>query len=125
MNARILFLAAAAMASVACGPSYDRTDIVGRVGTEEGNEISNTHVTVVEGTILKAHIESFNSDNEKMNNLLESGDPNVMEVDYVISDHDFTFQGVKPGDTQITIKANGETVLIIQAHVVQQPDAPK
>jgi hypothetical protein len=125
MRTHIFFLAAAALASVACGPDYDRTDIVGTVGTEQGNEISKSEVTVYEGTILKAHIESRNSDNEVMNNVLASDDPNIMEVDYVITAHDFTFQGLKPGTTNVVIKANGETVLIIQAHVLPQPEAAK
>ena len=127
MKTRIFLVAAAIAAfagTTACGPDYSRTDITSVVPGAPTNEINDNHVTLAEGTVLKAHVISTNTKNETMGNSLRSDDATIADVQYVISDHDWLFIGNKVGDTRITINANEDTVLIIDAHVVPQPAAP-
>jgi hypothetical protein len=119
-----LLAAACAIGTAACGPDYKETDITGIVKGASGNDINYNHVTVLEGTVLKAHIASVNSKGDTMGNAMRTDDPSVMDVAYIISDHDWAFLGIKAGTTKITIQANEQTVLIIDANVVAQPDAP-
>jgi hypothetical protein len=128
MSSRIIGLGAviaASLATVACGPDYSRTEINAQVTEVPGNEINLNHVTVAEGTFLKAHLVSYNTDNSSMNNSIYCDDTSVIDVEYVISDHDWSFAGLKQGNSRCTISANEHTVLIIDAHVVPQPAAPK
>jgi hypothetical protein len=123
---RFFLLAAAivSMGAAACGPDYSKTNITSVVPGAPGNEINNNHVTVAEGTVLKAHIESTNTSNDKMGNVLQTDDPSIADVTYVVSDHDWLFFGNKVGQTHITIKANEDTVIILDALVVAQPASP-
>ncbi len=121
---RILFLLAAAIASlgvVACGPDYKNTTFTSVVSGAPGNEINSSHVTLAEGTVLKVHIESLNSDNDRMANHIATEDNTVADVAPVISDRDWLFIGNKAGETHITIKANEDTVMVLDAVVIAQP----
>ncbi len=117
----LLAFAIAALGTVACGPDYKTTTFTSVVPGAPGNEINSSHVTLAEGTVLKAHIESDNSSNDKMGNTITSSDPSIADVAYVISDHDWLFLGNKAGHTTITIKANEDTVIILDANVIPQP----
>jgi hypothetical protein len=125
MSPRRLFAAAilaSAAALAGCGPDYSRTDIpTTGVIAPPGGEITYQHVVVPQGLILKAHIQSFNSDGDEMGNEVRSTDPSVMDAAYVVTDHDWAFLGNELGKTTIEVKANGETVLVLDAVVVEQP----
>lgn len=116
--ARSLVLAAAVFA-VGCGPDYDRTEISGIVALA-GGECTRERITLRHGTVLKVHIVSKDDGNDEMTNSVSSAQPNILEVANVISDHDYAFLGVSPGRTEVEIKAEGKTVLIIDAFVVAQ-----
>jgi len=108
--------------AVACGPSYDHTELTGTVtGSLQGAEINFQHVTVPEGTLLKVHLVSLDSSNKPMDNQLSTDDPSVMQTVQVQSDRDYAFLGLKVGQTKVTIKANENTVLILDAIVTPQP----
>jgi len=120
-------LAALALASAAlagCGPDYDHTEIVGIVPSRLGGRIDYTRVEVPVGMVVKAHIAPYNDERELMPTSVRSLDPSVMEVSSVITDQDFAFLGLRPGVTQIELRAEGELVLVLDAVVTEQPAAP-
>ncbi len=118
----LLFLsAAAAAATVACGPDYSRTDITAQVASVPANEIDKNHITVAQGSVLKVHIGSVNTDGKGMGNTITSGNPDVMDVTLAITDHDYIFTGNNVGKTTMTIQADEDVVLILDAFVVPQP----
>jgi hypothetical protein len=124
MKSKILFAAALGLLGAslaACGPDYDRTEITGQVYGPLGGEVKRERIVVPVGQVAKAHIVSMNDDNETMSNQITSKDTAIMEAIQVVSDRDYAFLGIAPGKTQIEIKADGETVLIIDAIVTEQP----
>lgn len=122
MKAASLFtVALVALGLAGCGPSYDRLDITSKVLSPLGGEIDVQHIQVPEGMIVKAHIVPYNSDDDAMGVQLHSVDPSIMDVINVAHDHDFAFLGNRPGQTQIEVTAEGETVLIVDALVTPQP----
>jgi len=116
-------LALAALGTAACGPDYQRTDIptTGLIAPQGGN-ISYQSVVVPEGTVLKAHIVSFDTDGKTMNNQVRSNDSGIMDAVSVISDHDYAFLGIRQGKTTIEIKAADDTVLVLEAVVTPQTE---
>jgi hypothetical protein len=124
VKTKILALALAALGVVACGPDYQRTDIEGVVTSPLGGRIDYSRVEVPLGMILKAHIVPTNDEGKPMETTIRSRDPGVVEVAPVVSDHDYAFLGLRPGITQVEIRAEGDLVLIIDAVVTAQPDLP-
>lgn len=122
MNATTLargLVLGAALFALGCGPDYDRTEISGHVALPSA-EATRERITVLHGTMLKVHIVSKDDGNDEMSNTVTSAQPNILEVAPVISDHDYAFLGVSPGHTEVEIKAEGKTVLIIDAFVIAQ-----
>ena len=110
-------VAAAALAG--CGPDYDHTELTGIVALA-GAECTRERIVVTHGTLLKVHVVSKNDSYDEMDNSVTSANKNVLEVAPVINPRDWTLIGVNPGQTEVEIKANGKTVLIIEAFVVPQ-----
>jgi hypothetical protein len=108
----------------ACGPDYDRTDITGIVSATPAGSINVGRVTVVEGSLIKAHIVSYDTDHKVLPAEITSADSTTLEVAKVVSADDYAFLGLKPGTTTVEIKADGNVVLIIEAVVTRQPTAP-
>lgn len=121
---RVLALLALLGSTTACGPDYDHTVIDGVVtGTPRGS-IDIARVIVAEGALVKAHIVSFDTDREKMPTDVRSADPATLQVSKVVSTDDYAFLGLKAGTTTVEIKAQGDTVLILEAIVTPQPAVP-
>lgn len=109
----------AGLFALGCGPDYDRTEISGIVALPDA-ECTRERITVRHGTMLKVHIVSKDDGNDEMSNTVSSAQPGILEVAPVISEHDYAFLGVSPGHTEVEVKAEGKTVLIIDAFVVAQ-----
>jgi hypothetical protein len=119
-----IVLGALGLASAACGPEYDRTEISAVKPSDLGGGISRAKLDVPEGLIVKAHVVVWNDDNEPMPLTIRSLDPNVVEVAGVVNDRDYAFVGRKAGRTQVEFKAEDTVVLTLEAEVVAQPELP-
>jgi len=109
---------------VGCGPDYDQTRIDGITKSDLGGSIDHSRVEVPVGMIVKAHIAPMNDDNKVMKGALSSLDPSIMEVRGVVTEYDYAFIGLRPGATQIEVRADDKLVLILDAYVVPQPATP-
>jgi hypothetical protein len=126
MSARILAalgLSLFASALVGCGPDYDRLDI-GGVVEPPGGQINVQRVVVPQGLVLKAHIVPRDDDNQPMALEIRSERPEILEIAETINDRDYAFLGKRAGQTTVTIKADGATVLVLDAVVTAQPSEP-
>lgn len=112
------------LALVACGPDYDRTEISGVVTGKLGGSVNVSRVSVPEGSIVKAHLVSYDTDDKTMTAEIRSADERVLQVAPVVTKDDWAFLGVAPGRTTVDIKADGHTVLVIDAIVTPQPAPP-
>ncbi len=119
-----LALFALPLALLACGPDYDHTSIDGVVTGKLGGSVDIARVTVSEGAIVKAHIVSYNTDKKTMAMDIHSADESILQVKPVVSSNDYAFLGLAPGHTTVEIKADGDTVLVLEAIVTQQPAPP-
>jgi hypothetical protein len=118
----LAILASLALASLAgCGPSYDHTDITAVNPTVIGGGIQKTQVQIPEGLIISAHIDSKNTDQKPMGLVVRSQDSSIVEIQGIVTDHDFAFLGVRAGHTAIDIVADDKVVLTIPADVTPQP----
>lgn len=117
--------AALALGGTACGPEYDRTEISAVKGQNTlGGAINTQRLDVPEGLVITAHIVVWNDDNEQMSLGVRSKDPSVVEVAGVVNDRNYAFLGLKPGQTEIELVADGTVVLTIPATVATQPELP-
>ena len=118
----IVTLASIALGGLAgCGPSYDHTDITAVNSTVIGGELQKTQVQIPEGLVISAHIDSKNTDQKPMGLVVRSEDSGIVEIQGIITDHDFAFLGVRAGHTAIDIVADDVVVLTIPADVTPQP----
>ena len=105
---------------VACGPNYDHTTIDNLKGFV-GDDVTFKRVYIVEGTGIKAHIESFDSNDDSMTTEIVAADASLIDVTPTITEHDYLLSGLKAGRTEIQVKADGKLVLRIDALVEAQP----
>ena len=119
-----LAVALATSVLAGCGPDYERTDVRAVVPSKLGGTVSTRRVEVPSGMIVKARLQAFNDDNERMRTDVEADDPNVLEVAPVINDSDWAFLGLREGRTQVRVYADDQLVEIIDAVVTPQPSAP-
>ena len=117
----LVMCALVALPILACGPDYKKMEISGRKESPLGGKVEPNHVSVPEGMIVKAHIVPYNDDNELMQAHVFSHDPSILEVTAVVNDRDYAFIGKKPGRTRVEFQADGETVLVVEADVTEQP----
>lgn len=113
-------LAACGLLLGGCADEYERTDITNVRKSDLGGAISTSRIEVPVGMIVTAHIVPFNDDREMMAAELRSANPDVVEVAHVVSDRDYAFLGMRPGVTEVELRADGKVVLIIQAVVTEQ-----
>lgn len=108
-------------ALMACGPSYDRVEIDQvTVGKLQG-EITTQHITITEGSLVTARITPYDSDHKDLTSHVRSLDESYLTVTPMVTDHGYAFYGLRPGRAQVEVKADGETVLVIDADVKAQP----
>jgi hypothetical protein len=113
-----------APALVGCGPDYDHTDITAVHRSPLGGSVSYTRINVPAGMVVIAHLVSYDDSHGLMTMDLRSRDTSIVEVNTVISDHDYAFFGRRAGTTQIELRADNELVLVVDAVVTEQPPAP-
>jgi hypothetical protein len=63
-------------------------------------------------------------DHKEMAAGLRSKDPDIVEVTGVVNPGDYAFLGLRPGQTEIEVTADGHLVLILTAIVTEQPPLP-
>jgi hypothetical protein len=107
---------------IACGPDYEKTEVTAVKPSPLGGTASSRIVSVPEGMIVKAHVVSFNDDNEVMQAHVLSHDDSIVEVVAVVNDRDYAFIGKKAGRTEVEFQADGETVFTVIAEVTEQPE---
>lgn len=108
-------------AASGCGPSYDHTDFTNTRASKLGGTVNRSEISVPEGMIVTAHVVPYNDDNKVMTAKFTSRDEGTVVVQNVISDHDFAFVGLKPGTTDVELRADDDLVLTITATVTPQP----
>ena len=127
MKASFLALALVAGALLAgCGADYDHTDVInvhappkpldGRV------DYARIHVSV--GAIVTARIVSYDDDHKEMPTDMRTKDTSVVEVTGVVAPGDYAFLGLRAGQTEVEVLADGKLVLILTAVVTEQPTPP-
>lgn len=115
-------LAAGAL-SAGCTADYDRTDItvVRPPPAPLAGSVNHARIHVSVGSVVTAHIVSYDDDHDTMSLELRAMDRSVVEVANVVSEHDYAFLGLRPGTTDVEMRADGKLVLIFTAVVVDQP----
>jgi hypothetical protein len=117
-------LVACALAAAGCsGPEYDHTEItaVRPPPAPLVGSVTRARVHVSVGAVVTAHLVAYNDDRKPMSLALYAKDPSVVEVVNVVSEHDYAFLGLRPGVTEVELKADGDRVLVVTAEVVDQP----
>ncbi len=116
----------AAVALAGCGAEYDHTDIVGVHAPPKplDGRVNYARINVSVGAIVTAHIVSYDDDHKELAAELRSKDTNVVEVTGVVTPGDYAFLGLRPGQTEVEVRADGHLVLILTAVVTDQPSLP-
>jgi hypothetical protein len=112
-----------AVALAACGPDFDRVEIA-KQPSKIGGDISTTTLQIPVGMIVKAHLAPIDDSGDTMTASVRSADNTIVEAANVVTDADFAFIGLRPGRTEIELKADNKIVLIIPAVVTEQGVSP-
>lgn len=120
--ASVAALALAASSLVACSPEYDRTEISSVRGNNVvGGNVDVQKLTLPEGLVLTARVVVWNDDDETMPIHLRSKDTSIVEIAGVADYKSYAFLGLKEGQTEIEVLADGKVVHRIPATVTKQP----
>jgi hypothetical protein len=124
--ATIALVAGAASALAGCGPDYDHTDLaIGKAPPKPlDGRVDYARIQVSVGAVVTAHLVSYDDDHKEMATDLRSKDPSVVEVAGVVSPGDYAFLGLRPGSTEIEVRADGHLVVVLKAVVTEQPPLP-
>ena len=109
-----------------CGPEYDHTDIFSVHAPPKplAGQVDYARIQVSVGAVVTAHIVSYDDDHKEMAADLRSKDTNVVQVTGVVAPGDYAFLGMRPGQTEVEVRADGHLVLILTAVVTEQPPVP-
>ncbi len=126
---RLALLTASAVSAVVlagCGAEFDHTDITSIHAPPKplDGRVSYARVNVSVGAIVTAHIVSYDDDHKEMAADLRSKDKDVVEVTGVVSPGDYAFLGLRVGQTEVEVLADGHVVLILTVVVTDQPPLP-
>jgi hypothetical protein len=127
VNARSLALASLLFSTLAvagCGADFDHTEIDNARPSLPGGTLTYSRVVVPAGSLVTAHIVSYDDKHNTMAMGLSTKDKTVVDVQNVVSEHDYAFFGLRPGSTEVEMTADGKVVLIITAVVTEQPAPP-
>jgi hypothetical protein len=111
---------AASLAVAGCGPDFDHAEIDNAKPSLPGGRIGYSRVEVPVGSLVTAHIVSYDDDHKPMAMRLFTKDATVIDVHNVVSEHDYAFFGLRPGVTEVEMTAGGKVVLILTAVVTEQ-----
>ena len=120
----LLMPAAIALTAAGCKTEYDRTEISNVKSGLPGGNMNYARIDVPVGGIVTSHIVSYDDSHDTMAVELHSKDEGIVQVANVVSEHDYAFVGMKPGETEVEMRANGHLVLILRARVTPQPALP-
>jgi len=120
MRAALLFTAVCALAASGCTASYSRTDIDGVSHGEPASSVTSSRIQVPVGGIVTAHIAPVNSDGKPMVGEVRSRDPDLLAVESAVGDKVYALLGLKAGQTDIDLLADGLVVQTIHAEVTAQ-----
>lgn len=107
-----------------CADDFDHTDISQVRASPLGGGINYARVEVPVGMLVTAHVINVDDDRDEMKTEFRIKDSSIVDVQGVVSDSDYAFFGLRPGTTDIEIRAAGKLVLIITAIVTAQPPLP-
>ena len=108
-----------------CGADYDHTEITNVKGSEPfPGTMTYARIVVPIGTVVTAHIVSYDDDHKTMSTGIQSKDTRVVEVEPVVSPDDYAFFGLTLGSTDVELTADGKVVLVVTAVVTDQPSLP-
>jgi len=116
-------VAIGAVLVAACNDDYDRLELTKQPSTI-GGDIDRSNLVVPVGMIVKAHLAPIDDSGDVMTATVSVVDDTIVEAASVVSEADFAFIGLKPGKTDIVLKADGKTVLIIPTTVTEQNVSP-
>lgn len=119
----VALVALGAVLVSACNDDYDRLELSKQPSTI-GGDIDRSHLVVPVGMIVKAHLAPIDDSGDVMTATVSVVDETIVEAASVVSEADFAFIGLKPGKTEIVLKADGKTVLIIPTTVTEQNVSP-
>lgn len=122
--ASLVMTAAVALTVGGCKAEYDRTEITNVKSRLAGGSMNEARIEVPVGGIVTSHIVSYDDSHHTMSVELHSKDEGIVQVANVVSEHDYAFVGMKPGDTEVELRADGHLVLILRARVTAQPPLP-
>jgi hypothetical protein len=119
-------IALTALLLAGCGAEYDHTDIlsVHQPPKPLAGRVDYARIQVSVGAVVTAHIVSYDDDHKEMAADLRSKDTGVVEVTGVVTPGDYAFLGMRVGETEIEVRADGHLVLILKAVVTEQPPLP-
>ncbi len=106
---------------MACGSNDVRVEIDEVTTGKLHGEVTTQHIQVTEGSLVTARITPYDSDHEDLTSHVRSLDESYLTVTPMIAKHGYAFYGLRPGRAQVEVKADGETVLVIDATIVAQP----
>ena len=123
---RVALLASSLLLGLAvCGCSSDFDHVtIDNVKSPLSGSMNLARIEVPVGTIVTAHIVAYNENHDTMSVDLHTKDSSLLDVANVVSEHDYAFLGVKAGETEIEMRADGKLVLVFRAAVVNQPTPP-
>jgi hypothetical protein len=119
------YLALAALIS-GCAAEYDHTDLnnVHAPPKPLDGRVTYARINVSVGAIVTARIVSYDDDHKEPATDMRTKDTSVVEVTGVVSPGDYAFLGLRPGQTEVEVLADGKVVLILTAVVTEQPTPP-
>jgi hypothetical protein len=123
---RLALVTTTTLALAACGADYDHTDLnnVHAPPKPLDGRVSYARIDVSVGAIVTARIVSYDDDHKELATDLRAKDKSVVEVTGVVSPGDYAFLGLRTGQTEVEVLADGKVVLILTAVVTEQPTAP-
>lgn len=124
--ALVTTMMAAATLISGCAAEYDHTELnnVHAPPKPLDGRVNYARINVSVGAIVTARIVSYDDDRKELATDLRTKDASVVEVTGVVSPGDYAFLGLRPGQTEVEVLADGKVVLILTAVVTEQPTPP-
>lgn len=115
-----LVAAACSLAAAGCTASYSDTTIDGVSHGEPSSSVTRSQIQVPVGAVVTAHIAPVNSDGKPMVGEVRSHDTTILEIDPAAGDKVYALLGLREGQTEVDLVADGVIVQTIHAVVTSQ-----